>query len=346
MKIKNVLLSSVACLLAVSSAKAADAVKAEPETAEGVRVCEAFGSGYFYLPGSETCFKIGGYLRFEGDYGKNQYGTAGNLRSWDAFARAQVDLNAKTDTELGDLSSLISLRADGRNSTSRSVFLNQGYLSLSGFKVGYFRGWWDDDIVGETDTLANDETRLVSASYTYNAGLFGAGISLDGLGRYGNKDIGVGGKLSAAFGPVKANVIAGYDGGTKKAAVRGIVSSEVGPGTLEVAAVFANGMNYYYGVSRASLAVGYQLHVTDKFKITPGFQYFWGLGKYSAYADSAGAPVKVSLNTWRSGLAFDYEIIKNLDALLSVQFQPKFIESTGKVAKNQVTGFIRLQRTF
>ena len=30
---------------------------------EYVRVCDAFGTGYFYIPGTETCLKIGGYVR-------------------------------------------------------------------------------------------------------------------------------------------------------------------------------------------------------------------------------------------------------------------------------------------
>ena len=72
MTIKSVLIGSAAAIVAVSGAKAADAiVAAEPEAVEYVRVCDAFGSGFFYLPGTETCLKIGGYARFQVDVGRS-----------------------------------------------------------------------------------------------------------------------------------------------------------------------------------------------------------------------------------------------------------------------------------
>ena len=64
MNIKSLLLGSAAALAVVSGAQAADAiVAAEPEPMEYVRVCDAFGTGYFYIPGTETCLKIGGEVR-------------------------------------------------------------------------------------------------------------------------------------------------------------------------------------------------------------------------------------------------------------------------------------------
>ena len=64
MNIKSLLLGSAAALAVVSGAQAADAVvAAEPEPMEYVRVCDAYGTGFFYIPGTETCLKIGGYVR-------------------------------------------------------------------------------------------------------------------------------------------------------------------------------------------------------------------------------------------------------------------------------------------
>ncbi|MDF1776208.1 MAG: porin, partial [Rhizobiaceae bacterium] len=65
MNIKSLLLGSAAALFAVSGASAADAIiAAEPEPVEYVRVCDAFGAGYFYIPGTETCLKLSGFLRY------------------------------------------------------------------------------------------------------------------------------------------------------------------------------------------------------------------------------------------------------------------------------------------
>src|SRR5580765_4092832 len=73
MNIKSLLLGSAAALIAVSGARAADAVVvAEPEPAEYVKICDVYGSGYFYIPGTETCLRIGGYVRYDigvGDVG-------------------------------------------------------------------------------------------------------------------------------------------------------------------------------------------------------------------------------------------------------------------------------------
>ena len=75
----NVLLIGSASLLALSAtgARAADPVMAiEPVTANYVEVCDAFGKGYFYIPGTETCLNIGGYVRFETKFGGIKTGSA------------------------------------------------------------------------------------------------------------------------------------------------------------------------------------------------------------------------------------------------------------------------------
>lgn len=68
MKLKSVLLGSAAAIVATSGVRAADAVIIpEPEAVEYVRVCDVAGTGYFYIPGTETCLKVGGYVRFQMD---------------------------------------------------------------------------------------------------------------------------------------------------------------------------------------------------------------------------------------------------------------------------------------
>ena len=66
MNIKSLLLGSAAALVAVTGARAADAVVvAEPEPVEYVRVCDVYGAGFYYIPGTETCLKVGGYIRYD-----------------------------------------------------------------------------------------------------------------------------------------------------------------------------------------------------------------------------------------------------------------------------------------
>ena len=66
MNIKGLLLGSAAALVAVSGARAADAVViAEPEPMEYVRICDTYGVGFYYIPGTETCLKVSGYVRYD-----------------------------------------------------------------------------------------------------------------------------------------------------------------------------------------------------------------------------------------------------------------------------------------
>src|SRR6516165_10220821 len=62
--VKSLLLGSAAGLVAVSAGQAADLpVKAKP--VEYVKVCSLYGAGFYYIPGTDTCIKIGGFLRTE-----------------------------------------------------------------------------------------------------------------------------------------------------------------------------------------------------------------------------------------------------------------------------------------
>ena len=78
MNIKSLLLGSAAALVAVTGARAADAVVvAEPEPVEYVRVCDVYGAGFYYMPGTETCLKVSGYIRYDmgvGDDGVSDFG--------------------------------------------------------------------------------------------------------------------------------------------------------------------------------------------------------------------------------------------------------------------------------
>ncbi len=74
MNIKSLLLGSAAALVAASGAQAADAIVApEPEAVEYVRVCDAYGAGYFYIPGTETCLRVHGYVRYDVKGGDDVY---------------------------------------------------------------------------------------------------------------------------------------------------------------------------------------------------------------------------------------------------------------------------------
>src|SRR5947209_20485971 len=72
-KARTLILSSAAGLMALSGAQAAD-LPVKAKAVEYVRVCSLYGAGFFYIPGTDTCIKLGGYLRADSTYGGGVYG--------------------------------------------------------------------------------------------------------------------------------------------------------------------------------------------------------------------------------------------------------------------------------
>lgn len=172
MNIRSLLLGSAAALVAASGAKAADAIVVpESEPMEYVRVCDAFGAGFFYIPGTETCLSINGYVWFQvaGDtrntveYDDNEFTLddyeSGNYPEWST--RIRINLDTRSDTEWGTLRGFVRIQADwnaqnqavgvalytptGEYNSNYSLFapgdgnaiIDQAFLELGGFRAGY-----------------------------------------------------------------------------------------------------------------------------------------------------------------------------------------------------------------
>lgn len=344
MNIKSLLLGSAAALAVVSGAQAADAVvAAEPEPMEYVKVCDAYGTGFFYIPGTETCLKIGGYVRAQFDWSSFDRGNTLDDFDWNARTRGLLTVNAKSDTELGALASTITIRtwAEG-DGTQNSLDLDEAFITLGGFRVGYGYNYWDLGLSGETDNLGSN--RINQIGYEYTAGAIKAGIFVDeltksysNLARYnyygGNDNVGIEAQVSGVLGPVSLALLGGYDFAAEEGAVRLMGTAEIGPGTLGAAGVWSSGVNAYYDVSEWTVAVEYAAKITDKFKLTPGFQYWWNTGTNVSGGYTDG-------EAWRAGLTLDYAITQGLTSKVSVQY------TEADNAVDVWSGFFRLQRTF
>ncbi|NNU54616.1 porin, partial [Rhizobium indigoferae] len=280
MNIKSLLLGSAAALAVVSGAQAADAiVAAEPEPVEYVRVCDAYGTGYFYIPGTETCLKINGYIRFQVNVGED----VGGDSDWDAVTRGQVQFTAKSDTEYGPLTGVIVMQFNADNATVQTSKLDSAYLDIAGFRAGLFYSWWDDGLSGETDDIGSVVTLHNSIRYQYESGTFYAGISVDELedGVYqgdvdpvtgllvpndGPNNVGVAVGLGGKAGAFSYQITAGWDVDNEDGAVRAMGTVDIGPGTLGLAAVYSSGPNSYYSTAEWAVAAEYAIKATDKLK--------------------------------------------------------------------------------
>ncbi|MBB6408111.1 porin [Mesorhizobium sangaii] len=158
MNIKSLLLGSAAALIAVSGARAADAVVvAEPEPAEYVKICDVYGAGYYYIPGTETCLRIGGYVRYDiggGDVGsfdgaraENQLGDPKLQDTWAKNTRFTLKTWTGQETELGTLKTYTETRIQfgnsngygdefGNDAHNKGITLNFAWIQLGGLRVG------------------------------------------------------------------------------------------------------------------------------------------------------------------------------------------------------------------
>src|SRR4051812_28815496 len=108
--VKSLLLGSAAGLLALSGAQAAD-LPVKAKAVEYVRICSLYGAGFWYIPGTDTCMKIGGYLRVDvlantnaDDTGNTSGAGGANNRFTNGYtwrSREDLNLDTRTATEYG-----------------------------------------------------------------------------------------------------------------------------------------------------------------------------------------------------------------------------------------------------
>jgi hypothetical protein len=206
--IKRVLLGSAAGIFAVAGAQAADLpVKAKP--VEYVKVCSIYGAGFWYVPGTDTCIKIGAYTQAQVGWNLNGNGSplgfgtgsntgnpsgretrtdTGNLsfRNRDA-----ISFDMRTQTEYGTLRSYVDVGTDinvssitGGSNTgavgAQTIFASRAFIQFAGFTLGRIRSFFDMFNVANYNYIGGQTTGETSANglfglaYTWQ---FGGGLS-------------------------------------------------------------------------------------------------------------------------------------------------------------------------
>ena len=183
--VKSLLLGSAAGLIAVAGAQAADLpVKAKP--VQYVKICTLYGEGWYYIPGSDTCIRLGGYIR--ADYGWNvtgsrtpQYsGTAGardrTVSEFSTRHRLNITMDTRTQSQYGTLRTLTSLHVQNENQ-SESFNAARAFIQWAGFSFGRMQSFQDTWAISDSwhyaqqqnnsDTGANG---VNSIAYTWELG--------------------------------------------------------------------------------------------------------------------------------------------------------------------------------
>jgi Porin subfamily len=153
--VKSLLLGSAAGLVAVTAGQAADLpVKAKP--VEYVKVCSLYGAGFYYMPGTDLCIKIGGWVRAEAAFGTN-----GNM-TWGPFnananqrttsnetfrARGYITADVRNQTEYGTVRGYIAVGLNtndvGLQVASLVDSANRAFVQWAGMTAGLSQSFFD-----------------------------------------------------------------------------------------------------------------------------------------------------------------------------------------------------------
>src|SRR6516162_8738394 len=108
--VKSLILGSAAAMLAMGGAQAAD-LPVKAKAVEYVRICSLYGAGFFYIPGTDTCIKLGGYLRVDltvhGGFSGGPFWNGDPalqdrfVNQYNQYARMALTVDTRTATEYG-----------------------------------------------------------------------------------------------------------------------------------------------------------------------------------------------------------------------------------------------------
>jgi opacity protein-like surface antigen len=322
MNIKSLLLGSAAAFAVVSGAQAADAVvAAEPEPMEYVKVCDAYGTGWFYIPGTETCLKIGGQLRYE----KRILKVGNKSEVYDQHSRIKLDVEAKNDSEWGTVYSWTRIQGDQQNNGSSIsgssptdalkfyYVFGIGGLEMSNFdsqwaKFFGYGGFTDDGGYYDSDWNFPDSRQYIS--YTADFGSIKAYISLDNDAdeyygkedhntsnwwdaednsnnpRRGNKympDVEAGFSTTFADWQVAGGIA--YDESDDSFAVKKLIAGNFGMFGVRLMGLYSNSnQNIFFNYDGFSAILGLQAKVTDSITLSKDIQ-IWDDGSWRLVGD-------------------------------------------------------------
>ncbi|MCT7375996.1 porin [Chelativorans salis] len=339
MNIKSLLIGSAAAMAATTGAQAADAIFVpEPEPMEYVRVCDVYGAGFFYIPGTETCLKIGGYVRYQIDWDEEDDG-------WRKLARGTLTVDARSETEFGTLGGFIELRADTQSGINgifndagdpdNFVRLQQGIISLGGLAMGLSDTLYDAGLSGEFDSGGGDRAHFIRYTFDAANGVF-VTVALEEADYNEDYTPNVVGNLGVAQAWGSVNLWGAYDATAEEWAAKAIAKINATEQiSLELLGTYESDDNFY-SVGHPDSVGGYEWSAGGylKFAATPRLSVGAG-AQYFADNHFSGA------DDWAAGAVIDYALVENFNTKLAVNYYDGDSADDGHFG-----GFLRFDRNF
>jgi porin-like protein len=152
--VKSLLLGSAAGVVAVAGAQAADLpVKAAP--VQYVKICTLYGAGFYYVPGTDMCIKIGGWARAEYAWHTNgssvllDVGDVNNRNTNNSWwrIRGYITADAREQSAYGTVRSYIAIglstNSTGIDNASNQFDANRAFVQWAGFTFGRAQSFYD-----------------------------------------------------------------------------------------------------------------------------------------------------------------------------------------------------------
>ncbi|WP_434053322.1 MAG: porin [Roseibium sp.] len=169
---------------ASASAVAAD-LPIAPEPVDYVRICDAYGARFYYIPGTETCLRVRGRVRTE--FRVRNFGEAENAwgdRDTDGYqwrSRGYLYLDARTQTSFGTLRGFIELYMQQTN--DRAGFsIDNAYIQWGGLTAGltnsnfdFFTGYAYN---AQIESYSDQSLNQIAYTYAFGNG-FNATVAVE-----------------------------------------------------------------------------------------------------------------------------------------------------------------------
>jgi hypothetical protein len=169
-----------------------------------VKICSLYGAGFYFIPGTDTCLKIGGYLRAEMNFNAN--GTFNPFRAVNfddpsrnrevTRVRGAITVDARSQTEYGTLRAYIFMGATNTNGGNNNaltpgisavaggsaydpIFAYAYFLQFAGFTAGKTASFFDFDLQpysNQTNFWGSNQAGTGIPVFAYTA-QFGNGLS-------------------------------------------------------------------------------------------------------------------------------------------------------------------------
>lgn len=192
---RPILLGTTVVATAFSSARAAD-LPTWSKVIDYVRACSLYGAGFYYIPGTDACLRIGGGIRiaatinggsFDVPFGQGGTNASGafNRNYYTTRERLNLFVDTRTATDYGVVRTYANMQLDysqGRESIAGGfISTDWAFIQFAGFTFGkavsmfdpqwtLARPWTSTGFSGGS----NDVTGIPMLAYT---GSFGSGLS-------------------------------------------------------------------------------------------------------------------------------------------------------------------------